>query len=149
MTTGEVHLYCEDNSMPRFTATFEKNINDSDSAEDERPSVRWAPLGATASPEPDCNEYKNYQLSQYNDNNETIIQKLEEEQEQLNSSLLLLTSHFAQIQLRLKQIVDDKSCDHGDKLKDLEAFAFKGVPDLLSMRNHNSVITNYVELIIH
>jgi hypothetical protein len=30
---------------------------------------------------------------------------LEQEQEQLNSSLLALTTHFAQVQFRLKQIV--------------------------------------------
>ena len=34
------------------------------------------------------------------------LRLLEEEQEQLNSSLLALTSHFAQVQFRLKQIVD-------------------------------------------
>ena len=34
------------------------------------------------------------------------LQALEEEQDQLNSSLLALTSHFAQVQFRLKQIVD-------------------------------------------
>ena len=34
------------------------------------------------------------------------LRRLEEEQEQLNSSLLALTSHFAQVQFRLKQIVD-------------------------------------------
>ncbi len=40
------------------------------------------------------------------------LKHLEEEQEQLNSSLLALTTHFAQVQFRLKQIVnapiDDK-----------------------------------------
>lgn len=34
------------------------------------------------------------------------LDKLEEEQEQLNSSLFALTTHFAQVQFRLKQIVD-------------------------------------------
>ena len=33
------------------------------------------------------------------------LRNLEEEQEQLNSSLLALTTHFAQIQFRLKQVV--------------------------------------------
>lgn len=37
---------------------------------------------------------------------------MEEEQEQLNSSLLALTTHFAQVQFRLKQIV---SADNDDK----------------------------------
>jgi hypothetical protein len=40
------------------------------------------------------------------------LQRLEEEQEQLNSSLLALTTHFAQVQFRLKQIV---SADNDDK----------------------------------
>lgn len=34
------------------------------------------------------------------------LKSLEEEQEQLNSSLFALTAHFAQVQFRLKQIVD-------------------------------------------
>lgn len=34
------------------------------------------------------------------------LHRLEEEQEQLNSSLIALTSHFAQVQFRLKQIVE-------------------------------------------
>ena len=34
------------------------------------------------------------------------MRELEEEQEQLNSSLLALTTHFAQVQFRLKQIVN-------------------------------------------
>lgn len=34
------------------------------------------------------------------------LKRLEEEQEQLNSSLFALTTHFAQVQFRLKQIVD-------------------------------------------
>ena len=44
------------------------------------------------------------------------LQHLEEEQDQLNSSLLALTTHFAQVQFRLKQIVnapiDDKEVRH-------------------------------------
>ena len=33
------------------------------------------------------------------------LHMLEQEQEQLNSSLMALTTHFAQVQFRLKQIV--------------------------------------------
>ena len=39
------------------------------------------------------------------------LQRLEEEQEQLNSSLLALTTHFAQVQFRLKQIVNAEAQD--------------------------------------
>ena len=39
------------------------------------------------------------------------LEQLEEEQEQLNSSLLALTTHFAQVQFRLKQIVNADPTD--------------------------------------
>ncbi|KAI1292666.1 RUN domain-containing protein 1 [Halotydeus destructor] len=55
--------------------------------------------------------------------------ELEEEQEQLNSSLIALTSHFAQVQLRLKQIVDAEADEKEKLLKELEEFAFRGIPD--------------------
>lgn len=58
------------------------------------------------------------------------LKKLEEEQEHLNSSLIALTSHFAQVQLRLKQIVDASSDQKEELLKELEQFAFRGIPDL-------------------
>lgn len=38
--------------------------------------------------------------------NGEYLRQLEEEQEQLNNSLYALTSHFAQVQFRLKQIID-------------------------------------------
>ena len=50
-------------------------------------------------------------LNSHRSENDELM-RLEEEQEQLNSSLLALTTHFAQVQFRLKQIVgaedDDK-----------------------------------------
>jgi len=58
------------------------------------------------------------------------LAELEEEQEQLNSSLIALTSHFAQVQLRLKQIVDASPEDKERLLKELEEFAFRGIPDM-------------------
>lgn len=58
------------------------------------------------------------------------LRVLEEEQEHLNSSLIALTSHFAQVQLRLKQIVEASSEQKEDLLKELEQFAFRGIPDL-------------------
>lgn len=57
------------------------------------------------------------------------MRQLEDEQEQLNSSLLALTSHFAQVQLRLKQIVDAGTEEREILLKELEEFAFRGIPD--------------------
>ncbi|ESO97682.1 hypothetical protein LOTGIDRAFT_104100, partial [Lottia gigantea] len=58
------------------------------------------------------------------------LRELESEQEQLNSSLLALTSHFAQVQLRLKQIVSAPADDKEKLLTELEQFAFRGIPDV-------------------
>ncbi|KAK7491489.1 hypothetical protein BaRGS_00017318 [Batillaria attramentaria] len=91
----------------------------------ERPAERWAPLGAAVSPTPSPAEPSGFG---HGDNEQ--MQKLEEEQEQLNSSLLALTTHFAQVQFRLKQIVSADPDDREDLLKELEEFAFKGIPDV-------------------
>ncbi|XP_022695643.1 RUN domain-containing protein 1-like isoform X2 [Varroa jacobsoni] len=58
------------------------------------------------------------------------LRQLQEEQEQLNNSLHALTSHFAQVQFRLKQIIDAPNDNKQALLKELEEFAFRGVPDL-------------------
>ncbi|OCT60482.1 RUN domain-containing protein 1 isoform X2 [Xenopus laevis] len=62
------------------------------------------------------------------------LRKLEEEQELLNSSLLALTSHFAQVQFRLKQIVGAEGGEKEKLLAELEDFAFKGSPHVLGTR---------------
>jgi hypothetical protein len=51
---------------------------------------------------------------------------LEKEQEQLNSSLLALTTHFAQVQFRLKQIVNAE-----DEQKEVNIFEIKNIRKLL------------------
>ncbi|OQR74749.1 RUN domain-containing protein 1-like [Tropilaelaps mercedesae] len=58
------------------------------------------------------------------------LRQLQDEQEQLNNALHALTSHFAQVQFRLKQIIDAPSDNKQTLLKELEEFAFRGVPDL-------------------
>lgn len=47
----------------------------------------------------------------------------------LSSSLFALTSHFAQVQFRLRQIVDSPADQRDQLLQDLEEFAFRGIPD--------------------
>lgn len=83
------------------------------------------------------------------------VKLLEEEQEMLNSSLIALTTHFAQVrrskqlalqlsshtctsvneicaqvQFRLRQIVDAPTSEKETLLKELEEFAFRGIPDV-------------------
>uniref|UniRef100_A0A3Q3X3N5 RUN domain-containing protein 1 n=1 Tax=Mola mola TaxID=94237 RepID=A0A3Q3X3N5_MOLML len=62
------------------------------------------------------------------------LEKLQEEQALLSSSLLALTSHFAQVQFRLKQIVHAQSDDKERMLLELEEFAFRGCPHVLGCR---------------
>lgn len=57
------------------------------------------------------------------------IKSLEDEQEMLSSSLFALTSHFAQVQFRLRQIVDSPAEQRDHLLQSLEEFAFRGIPD--------------------
>lgn len=94
-----------------------------DEQSDERPTERWAPLGA-ASTSPAPSQTETSHASQIDQ-----LRQLEEEQEQLNSSLLALTTHFAQVQFRLKQIVSAPPDDKETLLKELEEFAFRGIPD--------------------
>lgn len=109
----------------QVTVTDESCDYDSfDEQNDERPTERWAPLGAAAtSPAP-------YHTESSHEAEIDQLRKLEEEQEQLNSSLLALTTHFAQVQFRLKQITSAPQ-DHREKLlQELEEFAFRGIPDV-------------------
>ncbi|KAI5097067.1 RUN domain-containing protein 1 isoform X2 [Silurus meridionalis] len=107
---------------------------------------RWAPVGAVASPEDERGQGHGALAGVAETSTATRLRRLEEEHEQLHSSLLALTSHFAQVQFRLKQIVHGPS-EEQDKekmLKELEDFAFRGCPHVLGCRAQhplqNSVI---------
>ena len=58
------------------------------------------------------------------------VKQMEEEQEELSSSLMALTSHYAKVQLRLQQIVAAPNSAREELLRDLEQFAFRGIPNL-------------------
>lgn len=67
----------------------------------------------------------------------------------LTSSLLALTSHFAQVQFRLRQIVESPPDERDVLLKNLEEFAFRGIPEIKnttesSVENDGNII-NLVE----
>uniref|UniRef100_A0A671X920 RUN domain-containing protein 1 n=1 Tax=Sparus aurata TaxID=8175 RepID=A0A671X920_SPAAU len=101
---------------------------------------RWAPVGAVASPEEESGSGKARQPTQRRASSATEevmavrLEKLEEEQALLNSSLLALTSHFAQVQFRLKQIVHAQSEEKERMLVELEEFAFRGCPHVVGCR---------------
>ncbi|KAG7504490.1 hypothetical protein JOB18_010113 [Solea senegalensis] len=101
---------------------------------------RWAPVGAVASPEDESGSGSAVHPKQRGSSSASDeemaskLRRLEEEQEQLNSSLLALTSHFAQVQFRLKQIVHAQSDEKDRMLAELEEFAFRGCPHVVGCR---------------
>ncbi|XP_011062303.1 PREDICTED: RUN domain-containing protein 1 isoform X1 [Acromyrmex echinatior] len=106
-------------------------VENSDESSESRPSgERWAPVGANDGDE-FADEYKYVNASMENlAYDMERVKMLEEEQEMLNSSLIALTTHFAQVQFRLRQIVDAPASEKETLLKELEEFAFRGIPDV-------------------
>ncbi|XP_011695279.1 PREDICTED: RUN domain-containing protein 1 [Wasmannia auropunctata] len=108
-------------------------VENSDESSESRPSgERWAPVGANDDGD---NEFADeYKYVNANVDNLAYdmerVKMLEEEQEMLNSSLIALTTHFAQVQFRLRQIVDAPASEKETLLKELEEFAFRGIPDV-------------------
>ncbi|KAJ0058267.1 hypothetical protein NL108_012411 [Boleophthalmus pectinirostris] len=113
---------------------------------------RWAPVGAVATPEEESRGQPGNRRSNSASEEEMAMRmrKLEEEQELLNSSLLALTSHFAQVQFRLKQIVHAQSEEKERMLADLEEFAFRGCPHVVGCRPQDaSLLQNSVRACGH
>ncbi|XP_043247616.1 RUN domain-containing protein 1-like isoform X3 [Amphibalanus amphitrite] len=94
---------------------------------------RWAPLGANdADDEEDDRDFclQDSRRSSLGSADIGRLRKLEEEQEHLNNSLMALTTHFAQVQFRLRQIVEAPGEEKEQLLRELETFAFRGIPDV-------------------
>ncbi|KAM4622566.1 RUN domain-containing protein 1 [Discoglossus pictus] len=103
---------------------------------------RWAPVGAVAEeaeeqaakPGDGAGKAAGQRSGSVSGEMVEKLQRLEEEQDLLNSSLLALTSHFAQVQFRLKQIVRAEGGEKERLLAELEDFAFKGCPHVMGNR---------------
>ena len=65
---------------------------------------------------------------------EEKVKNLERDQEELNSSLMSMTSHFAKVQLRLQQVVSAPAEKKEALLMELQQFAFRGIPDISTPR---------------
>ncbi|XP_028842360.1 RUN domain-containing protein 1 isoform X2 [Denticeps clupeoides] len=115
-------------------STEELSASDSEAAP-AGAGERWAPVGAVASPEDEAGKAGSLRPPSGEAQMTARLRKLEEEQDLLNSSLLALTSHFAQVQFRLKQIVHAGQCEDKERmLAELEEFAFKGCPHVVGCR---------------
>lgn len=138
MATEQVnHVRKEINISEPIDLDQDLDYDSFDEGSNERPTERWAPLGAAVSPSSSPYEPRHTYESDE-------LERLEEEQEQLNSSLLALTTHFAQVQFRLKQIVSAKPEDKETLLKELEEFAFKGIPDVRGCKVQDAQILEEV-----
>lgn len=82
-------------------------------------------------------------------NESSRLHIMEQEQEQLSSSLMALTTHFAKVQFRLKQVVAAPTEEKEGMLQELEEFAFRGCPNLnnpnILMQDHEKIIADQNE----
>lgn len=110
-----------------------------ESPDDDRPPERWAPVGSSEIDDA-WDDPETCSLSEFE-----RMRHLEEEQEQLNTSLVALTTHFAQVQFRLRQIVNASQEEKEELLKELEEFAFRGIPDLRSCQTGVGILLSETE----
>ncbi|KRY43489.1 RUN domain-containing protein 1 [Trichinella spiralis] len=100
--------------------------------EEPIPSERLVPLGASSSEvSSPCTVLSDIADDHYVSER---FRQLEDEQEQLTSSLLALSCHFAQVQFRLQQICKAPTEEKDRLLRELEEFSFRECPDILEAK---------------
>ncbi|XP_016949401.1 RUN domain-containing protein 1 [Drosophila biarmipes] len=122
----------------------EAEVEQEEQEQQELLSERWSPLGAnyddanSASSGVDCELDPGLEKSDTRRGSTgselARLRSIEEEQELLTSSLLALTSHFAHVQLRVRQIVEAPAEERDQLLRDLEDFAFQGIPEAVQTK---------------
>lgn len=85
----------------------------------EEPGQRYDPVGSSSESELKVVRGENEQF-----------QSLEKEQRKLSTSLQALTTHFAQVQFRLRQIVSAPNDQKLLLIENLDEFASRGIPEL-------------------
>lgn len=102
-------------------------------------TVRWAPVGAVAEAGPGTTTFSEEAAAEEPgaapssppDATVRTLKRLQAERRQLDSALLALSSHFAQVQFRLRQVVRGAPAEQQRLLRELEDFAFRGCPHVL------------------
>ncbi|KAJ1352055.1 hypothetical protein KIN20_008243 [Parelaphostrongylus tenuis] len=122
--TSEVDCFADvDQSVGNVTATDHSIDDDAEITSD----TDWRSARLSSSDD-NCSSF----------NDALRVQQLEEEQERLNNSLFSLSSHFAQVQFRLKQILEAEGEDREILLKNLQDIAFKGCADMNELKKLRS-----------
>lgn len=99
----------------------------------ETPGHRYDPVGST-------NEFD----TNVEHDEHAYFKKLENEQELLSTSLQALTSHFAQVQFRLRQIISAPQEQKINLIENLDEFASRGIPELNSCDDTNECILSAI-----
>lgn len=102
-------------------------------------AVRWAPVGAVAEAGPGAAAFSEEVAAEEPcaatgsapDSPDRTLRRLRAERRRLDSALLALSSHFAQVQFRLRQVVRGAPAEQQRLLRELEDFAFRGCPHVL------------------
>ncbi|XP_004410643.1 PREDICTED: RUN domain-containing protein 1 isoform X1 [Odobenus rosmarus divergens] len=102
-------------------------------------AVRWAPVGAVAEAGPGTAAFSEEAAAEEPgaapgsppDSPGRTLRRLRAERRRLDSALLALSSHFAQVQFRLRQVVRGAPAEQQRLLRELEDFAFRGCPHVL------------------
>ncbi|KAL1780106.1 RUN domain-containing protein 1 isoform X1 [Sigmodon hispidus] len=124
---------------------FGPKAKDEEEGEEEEESlppceaVRWAPVGAVAETGPGAAAFSEEAAAEEPgaapgsppDATVRTLRRLQAERRQLDSALLALSSHFAQVQFRLRQVVRGAPAEQQRLLRELEDFAFRGCPHVL------------------
>lgn len=117
-------------SSPRNRNRDCRLLEEEEEEEGPPPGRRLAPLGQDKEEEEPKKETKEEgELSRR-------IMQMEEDQEEMNSSLMALTSHYAKVQLRLQQVVAAPMESREGLLQDLQSFATMGIPDMRCKSRH-------------
>ncbi|KAK2111897.1 RUN domain-containing protein 1 [Saguinus oedipus] len=124
-------------------AAVEPKAKDEEEEEEEPlppcEAVRWAPVGAVAEARPEATAFLEEAAAEEPgaapgsppDSPGRTLRRLRAERRRLDSALLALSSHFAQVQFRLRQVVRGAPAEQQRLLRELEDFAFRGCPHVL------------------
>lgn len=99
----------------------------------DEPGHRYDPVGSS-------NEFD----SNVEHDEHAYFKKLENEQELLSTSLQALTSHFAQVQFRLRQIISAPQEQKINLIENLDEFASRGIPELKSYDDKNECMLSAI-----
>uniref|UniRef100_A0A8D2DWE7 RUN domain-containing protein 1 n=1 Tax=Sciurus vulgaris TaxID=55149 RepID=A0A8D2DWE7_SCIVU len=124
-------------------AAVEAKTKDEEEEEEELlppcEAVRWAPVGAVAETGPGVSAFSEEGATEEPgtargsppDSPSCTLRRLRAERRRLDSALLALSSHFAQVQFRLRQVVRRAPAEQQRLLRELEEFAFRDCPHVL------------------